>query len=247
MRPALRPLGVALLGVIATGSVGAAEYLTNDPTQPLPAPVYLTHPVDGVVDVRNFPPVQDVRIVSGRSEEPMEVRGEVGLRVTAPLPVEITNPSRGEGQVTLSGPVKLDDTQPVRVWIENSWNENAAVQQFAAFAFQGKFTGPAERHRRLFATPSGGIFHLTEIVLDGRPEGTLRARLVVRGDALVGKIVGVDTGEAPVLVADLRQGGSGRLVTAVPIAGEFAVDVEGVGQASGAPFSAIAIGYVTPR
>jgi hypothetical protein len=219
----------------------------NDPTRPLSSPVYLTQPVEGAVEVRNLPPVQDVRIVGGRPEEPMEVRGEVGLRVGAPIPVEVTNPAQAASQVTLTGPVKLDDSQPLRVWIDNSWSESAPTQEFAAFAFQGRFAGAAERQRRLFATPPGRIFHLTELVLDGRPEASLRARLVVRAAALVGQVVGVETGEAPVVVADFRQGGSGRLTTAIPIAGEFAVDVEGIGQPAGAPFSAIAIGYTTRR
>ncbi|MBI5440907.1 MAG: hypothetical protein HY900_06825 [Deltaproteobacteria bacterium] len=247
MRPVLHPFAAAVTLFLAAGSVEGAEYLTTNPTQALPSPVYLTQPVEGAVEVRNLPPVQDVRIVGGRPEEPMEVRGEVGLRVGAPIPVEVTNPSQGSGRVTLSGPVKVDDSQPVRVWIDNSWSESAPTQEFAAFAFQGKFTGSAERQRRLFSTAPGRIFHLTELVLDGRPEASLRARLVVRAGALVGQITGADTGEAPVVVADLRQGGSGRLATAIPIAGDFAVDVEGIGQSPGSQFSAIAIGYLTRR
>jgi hypothetical protein len=232
--------------LVGGGGLARADYLLKDPTQPLPAPVHVMNPVEGSVEVRNLPAVQDVRIVGGKQDEPLEVRGEVGLRVTTPLQVEVVNPAIPGGEAPFSGPIKVDDTQPLRVWIDNPWNPASAVQQdFAAYAFQGRFSTPAERQRRLFSSAPGRIFHLTDLVVDGRPEAHVRARLVVRAQALVGRIEGAGTGEAPLAVVDTRHATSARLVMAVPISGDFAIDVEGISQTPGSPFSAIAIGYFT--
>jgi len=234
-----------LVPTLCLSAAHAQEYPIANPTQASPSPVYLTRPIQGRVEVVNVPPVQDVRIVAGKPDEPMEVKGEVGVRASSPLPVEIVNPQKQSQEVQITGTVRLDDNQPVRVWVDNSWNpENPSLQEFAAFAFQGRFAPTDERLRRTFPARPGKVFHLTDIVTDAKPDASLRIRILVAPKNVLGWVTAPDVQEIPVLVLDLRRASGAQLATPVPISGDFALEVEAAGPSQGATFTAVAVGYL---
>lgn len=241
--------GLGVLVLLCSLSVSVAqEYSIGRPTDTLPAPVYLTRPTEGYVEVVNLPPVQDVRIVGGKPEGPMEVTGEVGLRLSAPIPVEISNPQSAGQDVRVVGPVRLDDNQPVRVWIDNSWNlDSQATQEFAAFAFQSRFMPGDERHRKTMAQRDGRVFHLTDLLLDVRPDAQLKVRLLTTPRSVKGAVTGVEFGEFPLAVLDTRRSPSVHFSTPVPITGEITVEVEVLSAVQGGYFSAVALGHFAPK
>lgn len=227
----------------------AEEYRIGNPTQAVSAPVHTTEPVQGAVEVTNLPPVQEVHLSGGKLDEPIEVKGEVGLRVGGPIQVEVINqkPSREE---SIPGPLKIDDTQPVRVWVENPWNpENPSAPEFAAFALQRRFLPQPgdDRFRGTFSARPGRIFYLTDVVADIRPDTALKVRVFTVPKGVGGSVAGVDFAEFPVAVLDVRRGSSVRLATPVPLSGEFTVEVEILGAVQGGYFSALAMGYLVPR
>lgn len=236
------------LFLVAAGPATGQEYSITNPTQPSSTPVHLTRPILGSVEVINVPPVQDVRIVGGKPEEPLQVQGEVGLRINGPLPVELVNPPKENQEVQVSGTVRVDDTQPVRVWVDNTWNpESPSVREFAAFTFQGRFSPTDERQRRVFRSRSGRVFYLTDLLIDSRPDAPLKVRVLAAARNVVGWVTGGGTTEIPLAVLDLRRNPSAQLGTPVPIEGDFTLEVETAGPNQGASFSAVASGYLDVR
>ncbi|MBI5014280.1 MAG: hypothetical protein HZB55_02165 [Deltaproteobacteria bacterium] len=226
----------------------AEEYPIGNPGQALSAPVHTTQPVQGAVEVTNLPPVQEVHVSGGRLDEPLEVRGEVGLRISAPLPVEVVNPKASMGALIL-GPLKVDDTQPVRVWVENPWNpENPSAPEFTGFVLQRRFLPQSgeDRFRGTFAARPGRIFYLTDVVADIRPDTSLKVRVLAGPKSVGGSVAGVEFAEFPVAVLDGRRASTVRLGTPVPLTGEFVVEVEVVGAVQGGYFTATAMGYLAP-
>lgn len=224
------------------------EYQIGNPTQAVSAPVYTTQPVEGSVQVTNLPPVQDVRVSGGKLDEPVEVRGEVGIRAGAPLLVEIVNPTASAKDSAPLGPVKVDDTQPLRVWVENPWSpETASPPEFATFAFQRRFLPAEGPFRRTFAARPGRIFYLTDVVADIRPDTAMKMRVLTTSQSVTGVVSGVEFAEYPVAVLDARRGNGLRFATPIPLSGEFTVEVEVIGGVQGGYFSAVAMGYLAPK
>jgi hypothetical protein len=226
------------------------EYPINTPGQAASAPVHTTQPVQGAVEVTNLPPMQEVHISGGKLDEPLEVKGEVGLRVGSPIPVEVVNPPKATREVQVLGPLKVDDTQPLRVWVENPWNpENPSAPEFAAFALQRRFLPQPgdDRFRGTYAARPGRIFYLTDVVADIRPDTGLKVRVLTMPKGVGGSVAGVEFAEFPVAVLDARRQSSVRLATPVPLSGEFVVEVEVLGAVQGGYFSAMVMGYLVPR
>lgn len=233
-------------------SAAAQESYINKPTELAPSPVYLTRPVEGQVEVTNLPPVQDVRITSGTLEGPVEVQGEVGIRTQGPLPVEVSNPLQFPEALRVDGPVQVDDTQPLRVWVENlpetsTVSPPMTARTFVAYYFKAAFSAKDGRVRRAFRAPAGAVFHLTDLTLDSRPDVNLRVRVVAAAADVDGGVAGAaGADELPLALVDTRTAPSTRLSTPVPLSGEFALEVEALGPGQGAPFSAVATGFATP-
>lgn len=252
----MRGWGWAVLLGAALGAVPCwgQEYRIGRPTEQLPTPVYLTRPVEGQVEVSNLPPVQDVRITGGTVEGPVEVRGDVGLRVTQPLPVEVNNFPEFPTALQVDGPVRVDDTQPLRVWVENQPEAAAAPAApapspaFVAYFFKGTFSAKDGRVRRAFRAPDGAVFHLTDLSVDARSDAALKVRVTAAPGTVVGALAGVEgADQVPVALLDTQSASAVRLGTAVPLGGEFAVEVEALGPGLGAPFWAVASGFVTAK
>ncbi|MBE0617737.1 MAG: hypothetical protein IH608_07410, partial [Proteobacteria bacterium] len=139
----MKRLLVLVLTLAAAVAARAQEYRIDRPGEPTSAPVYLTRPVEGRVEVQNLPAVQDVRVVGG-PEEALEVRGAVEVRTTDPLPVEVVNLPEAPRRLEVEGTVRVDDERPVRVWVANPplptpVPEGRAALPFAAFAARGAF------------------------------------------------------------------------------------------------------------
>lgn len=244
----MRGTVVAVLLALTAPLASAQEYTIGNPAQPMASPVYVTRPVTGTVEVSNLPEVQDVRIVDGKRDGPTEVTGEVGVKATTPLPVEIMNTQKLPREVEVVGPLKLDDTQPVRVWVDNSWSpENPSGQEFAVFAYQHRFLPGDERHRRTVSVGAGRVFHLTDLVVDVRPDAQLKARLLTTPKGVGGAVAGVEFAEFPLAVVDTRRSPTLHFTTPVPVSGDFSVDVEILQANQGGYFSAVAMGYFAPR
>lgn len=228
----------------------AQEYRIDRPAEPSSAPVHLTRPVEGRVEVRNLPPVQDVRILVG-PEDPLEVRGEVEVRAEEALPVEVLNLPELPARFEVEGTVRIDDERPVQVWVANPLPSPAAPapdnRTFAAFVAQGTF-GPKEaRVSQAFRPPEGRIFHLTDVALDARTDAVLRVRVVAASAAVAGVVSGAGAESVPLAVLDSRHGVALRLGTSVPLGGDFSVEVEALGPGQGAPFRLVASGYLSGR
>lgn len=235
-------LALALLPPVAP----CEEYPISNPGQAMSAPVHTTQPVEGAVQVTNLPPVQEVHVTGGRLDEPLEVRGEVGLRVVTPLPVEVVNPSRPSSPSL--APLKVDDTQPLRVWVENPWSpDSAPPPEFATFAFQSRFLPSEGPLRRQFSPRAGRVFYLTDVVADVRPDVGLKVRVLTTPRAVAGAVSGVEFAEYAVAVLDARRGSGLRLATPVPLVGDFTVEVEVLGAVQGGYFTASVVGYQAPR
>lgn len=240
---------IALALAVAGPAARGEEYPIGNPTQAMSAPVHTTQPVQGAVEVTNLPPVQEVHISGGKLDEPLEVKGEVGLRVGGPIQVEVVNQKPSKEAPPL-GPIKVDDTQPLRVWVENPWNpENPSAPEFAAFSLQRRFAPQPgdDRFRGTYAARPGRIFYLTDVVADVRPDTGLKVRVLTVPKGVGGSVTGVAFAEFPVAVLDARRGSSMRLATPVPLSGEFVVEVEVTGAVQGGYFSAMAMGYLVPR
>lgn len=238
----------ALIFVFTAAAAWGEEYSVGNPTQALSAPVYLTRPATGAVEVTNLPEVQEVRVVGGKMDGPTEVTGEVGIRASAPLPVEITNSQKGAQDVKIVGPVWLDDARPVRVWIDNSWSPDGnGAQEFTAFAYQGRFLPGDDRHRRTAVPRSGKVFHLTDVLVDVRPDAQLKVRLLAPAANVGGAVSGVEFAEFPLAVLDTRRAPSAQFATPVPITGEFVLEVELLSAGQGGYFSVVARGYYLPK
>ena len=240
-------LALVLLVVLAPGAAWAQEYPIRNPGEATSAPVYLTEPITGQVEVVNRPPVQDVRVVEGGLDQPLEVQGEVGLRLTGPLPVELVN-APPPPVLTLDGPVTVTADQPLRVWVENPPPAPHAAAppppQYAAFAFAGVFEARQSVLRRRFAPLAGTEFLLTDLTLDTRPDAILYVRVLARPGAVAGAMAGAGDGELAFLVLDPRSGPSARLATPVPLGGPFTIQVTSEGPGHGAPFTVLAAGTV---
>ncbi len=250
-----------LVATLALGGLAASalaqEYRIGEPAQPSSMPAYLTRPIEGVVGVTNFPEVQDVRILEGATlQGPVEVQGEVQIRLPdqAPLPVDVVNAPAFPESIRIEGDVRLDDGQPVRVWVENFPNAQppSAMRplrpQFAAFAFRGAFSSKEAVSRRTFRLPEGMTFHLTDLALDTRPDALLKVRVTAASSRIDGavSVVGETLEEIPLAILDARRAITARLETAAPLSGEFAIVVEAPGPGQGAPFSVVASGSLEP-
>lgn len=253
-------LGRLVAGLVVGGlavSALAQEYRIGEPAQPSSMPAYLTRPVEGVVAVTNFPEIQDVRILEGGTlQGPVEVQGEVQIRVPEEslLPVEVVNAPPFPESFRIEGDVRLDDEQPVRVWVENFPAPSPPSlagpgrPQFAAFAFRGAFSSKEQVHRRTFRLPEGMTFHLTDLALDARPDALLRVRLTAVPSRIDGavSVVGEGPEEIPLAVLDAARATTVRLGTAAALSGEFSLVVEAPGPGQGAPFSVVASGSLEP-
>jgi hypothetical protein len=246
----IRFLGALLalsLVVCAIRAIGQ-EYRINKPGDPSPAPVYLTLPVEGSVEVTNLPPVQEVRITGGTLDGPVEVQGDLGFRIPEPLLVEVTNPPEIPRKVEIDGAVRVDDTQPLQVWVENFPEpKEPASRQFAAYAFSASFGAEESKTQRAFLPPKGSIFHLTDLVIDTRPDAVLKVRVTAPASAIAGSVAAATQLGLPLAVLDTRFAPSVRLGTPAPLLGEFSVVVEALlGPGQGAPFQLLASGYLLP-
>jgi len=235
---------VLVLGLVLLGSVAAPaqEYSISDPARQRSTPVHLTEPVSGRVEVVNQPPVQDVRVVGGALDQPLEVQGEVGLRLDAPLPVELVGDLPAP-VLTLDGPVSITADEPLRVWVENPPAPVAALppvpSSYAGFAFAGVFEAQQRVRRRTFTPPAGREFRLTDLTLDARPDVLLYVRVLAQPTVVVGGVVGAGEEELALLVLDRRSGPSARLATPIPLVGPFTVEVTVEGPGQGAPFAVL--------
>ncbi|HSH69804.1 MAG TPA: hypothetical protein VK997_07790 [Deferrisomatales bacterium] len=235
------------MAALGAGAAWAQEYPIRSPGAAASAPVHLTEPITGLVEVVNRPPVQDVQVVGGSLDQPLAVQGEVGLRLSGPLPVELVNPP-APPTLTLDGPVAVSVDQLLRVWVENSPLAPPVVAppppRYAAFAFAGVFEAKQSVQRRSFAPPTGTEFLLTDLTLDTRPDALLTVRVMVSPGAVAGTVTGAGDGDLAVLVLDARHGPSVRLATPVPLGGPFTVQVTSEGPGQGAPFTVLAAGTV---
>lgn len=239
---------VAMVGA----SAGAQEYLIRKPGEPLSTPTHLTRAVEGRVEVTNLPEVQEVRITGGTLEGPLDVRGEVGIRTTGPLAVEVLNPAPFPARLEVTGTVRVDDAEPLRVQVENLPRTPAPApvatpvqKRFVAYAFRGEFTAKEARLRRTYRVPPGPTFQVTDLTLDARPDAVLKVRLTAPASAIGGTVVGPGEGELlPVAVFLSTQVTSVHLSTPVPLKEGFTLEVEALGPGEGAPFSVLASGYV---
>lgn len=239
-----------LLAVAVAGVAGAQEYSIRNPSEASSAPVHLTEPIAGRVEVVNRPPVQDVQVVGGSLGQPLEVQGEVGLRLSGPLPVELVG-APPPPPLTLDGPVSVTADQPLRVWVENPPSPPPAEvpphpPRYAAFAFSGVFEAKQRVQRRSYSLPEGTEFLLTDLTLDARPDALLYVRVLARPGTVSGTVTGAGDGELAVLVLDPRSGPSVRPATPVPLAGPFTLLVTSEGPGQGAPFTVLAAGTVRP-
>lgn len=239
-------LGIGLWALSAQGQ----EYRIGQPSEQVSSPVHLTLPAE----VSNLPAVQDVRLVGTALESPVEVRGEVGIRVGAPLPVQVTNAPQLPAALRVEGPVQVqvDDSQPVRVWVENApppeRTGGSAKPSYVVYFVQGVFSSKDTRVRRAYRPPEGAVFHLTDLAVDARPDVNLRVRVLAAPAAVGGRLVGAEgVAEVPLAGLDTRLGISTRLGTPAPLASEFTVEVEALGPGQGAPFRVIASGFLVPR
>lgn len=249
----LATLAVCGLAAFAT----AQEYRIGEPEQPSSMPTYLTRPVEGFVEITNFPEVQDVRILEGGTlQGPVQVQGEVQIRLPdqTPLPVDVVNAPPFPESFKIEGDVRLDDAQPVRVWVDNFPEPRPTAPsreprpQFAAFAFRGAFSSKQAATRRSFRLPEGMTFYLTDVIIDTRPDALLKVRVTATASRIDGavSVVGEDLPEIPLAVVDARSTPTVRLGTAAPLSGEFTIVVEASGPGEGAPFSVIASGSLEP-
>lgn len=240
-------VGVCML-LIAAGAAEAQEYRIDRPGEPSSVPVHLTEPVEGRVAVQNLPAVQDVRVVGG-VEGPVEIRGEVELRAEETLAVEVVNFPEAPTRLEVEGTVRVDDERPVQVWVVNPAASAAPAgnRTFAVFGVQGSFTSKDTRVRRPLRAPEGQIFHLSDLTLDARTDAVLRLRVLASADAVAGVVLAPGAEALPLAVLDSRHGTSLRLGTAVPLGGEFVVEVEALGPGQGVPFRVLASGYLSVR
>jgi len=247
----MRRYATALFLVAAAAGAHSQEYRIGRPTEPEPAPVYLTRPVEGRVVVDNLPEVQDVRVVGG-FEGALPVTGQVGVTAQQALPVEVQNFPEVPQRFEVQGTVRVADEQPVRVWVANPGLSAGGAappdeRSFAAYGARGSFSAKETRVRQTIRPPEGRIFHLSDLTLDARSDAVLKVRVLAGGEAIVGTVSGVGAEPLPVAILDSRRAASLRLGTPVPLGGEFAVEVESLGPGQGAPFLVIAGGYLTGR
>lgn len=232
------------------GLAHAQEYRIDRPAEPSSAPVHVTRPVEGRVEVQNLPRVQDVRIVGG-PEEPLEVRGDVEIRVEESLPVEVLNLPELPARFEVEGTVRIDDEQPVQVWVVNPPPAPTAAasenRTYAAFASQGSFGPKDTRVTQALRPPEGRVFHLTDLALDARTDAVLRVRVLVPAGAVAGVVSGAGADPLALAVLDSRHGTALRLGTPAPLGGEFTLEVEALGPGQGAPFRVLASGYLSGR
>ena len=239
--------GCILALVLAASSATSQEYRIDKPGEPTSTPVYLTRSVDGRVEVTNLPPVQEVRITGGSLDSPVEVRGEVGFRAREPLLVQVINPPEFPERMPVEGTVRLENTQPLRVIVENLPRpEREPERQFAVYHFRGGFNSKASKAQRSFQPPAGAAFHLTDLVVDARPDALLKVRLIAPPTVIQGAVAGDGQDAVPVAVVETRKASWQRLGTPVPLGGEFTLEVEAVGPGEGAPFQVVASGYLMP-
>lgn len=243
-------LNVTLL-ILVTASTWAwgQEYRIGQPTEPVPAPVYVTRPVEGHVTVDNLPAVQDVRLVAG-PDAALEVQGQVSVRTDQPLPVEVMNLPEPAQSMEVRGSVRVDDERPLRVWVANPMPETSGEHEapaFAAYATRGTFSAKETRVRQPLSPPEGRIFHLSDLTLDVRPDAVLKVRILAGGESIVGAVSGMGTQPFPVAILDSRRAVSLQLGTPVPLGGPFFVEVESLGPGQGAPFVVVAGGYLSER
>ncbi|GAB4264483.1 MAG: hypothetical protein Kow0092_16160 [Deferrisomatales bacterium] len=248
MRNGIRVLAAAAAVAVATVG-GSQEYRIDRPTEPASAPVHLTRPVEGRVEVTNLPPVQEVRVSGGQMDGPMEVQGEVGVRASAPIPVEVVNAPEAPEAFQVRGVVRVDDSPALRVWVENQPEARPArppqARRFAAYSFRGAFDPDDTRLRKPFRVPQGATFHLTDLTVDTRADAVLRVRLTAPASAVGGSVAGASgDAELPLAVVDVQMGPAARLGTPVPLTGEFHLEVEAPGPGLGAPFWTVASGYL---
>lgn len=241
-----------MVGVLVSWGpvVGAQEYSVRRPTEAVSAPVHLTEPVGGQVEVTNLPEVQSVQIVGGLSDQPLEVQGEVGLRLDGPLQVEVVNPPPVPSGGGIEGPIEVIADQPLRVWVDNPAPPPlppvAPPVKYSAYVFRSAFEAEQSVLRRTFGPGEGEVFLLTDLTLDTRPDSLLWVRVLVRPGALAGDVTGGGDEELAVLVLDPHSGPSVRPATPVPLRGPFSIQVEAVGPGQGAPFRVLAAGTIQP-
>jgi hypothetical protein len=177
----------------------------------------------------------------------VEVQGDLGFRIPEPLLVEVANPPEIPRRVEVDGTVRVDDTQPLQVWVGNfPQPAQPAPRQFAAYAFQASFTAKKSKARRSFLPPDGSIFHLTDLLIDTRPDAVLKVRLMAPSAAVAGSVAGAGAADLPLAVLDTRVAPLVRLGTPAPLIGEFALEVEALGPGQGTPFRLVASGYLMP-
>jgi hypothetical protein len=232
--------GLLLWGTV----VGAEEYSMRSPTEMVSAPVHLTEPVGGRVEVTNLPEVQSVQIVGGISDQPVEVQGEVGLRLDGPLQVEVVNAPPIPAARGIEGPIEVVADQPLRVWVDNPAPPPPAAPpvMYSAYVFRSAFEAKQTVLSRTFRPGEGEVFLLTDLTLDTRPDSLLWVRVLARPDALAGNVTGGGDEELAVLVLDPHSGPSVRPATPVPLRGSFSIQVEAMGPGQGAPFRVLAAG-----
>lgn len=234
---------IAVAVGISGGLVGAQEYLIRTPGEATSTPTHLTRPVEGGVEVTNLPEVQGVRIIGGTLEGPVEVRGEVEVRASAPLAVEVVNPVPFPERLEVSGTVWVEDAVPVRVRVENL-PRSPPAKRFVSYVFRGEVAPKESRLRRTFQVPAGPPFQLTDLALDARTDAVLKVRLLAPASAVGGSVVGAGDGEVPLVVLLSSQTTAVRVGTPVPLQGGFSVEVEALGARAVAPFSVLASGHV---
>ncbi len=238
---------VAGLVVVAVGTGAGAwgqEYLIRKPADAASAPVHLTEPVTGRVEVLGAEPL-DVRVVGGSLVDldgPLTVQGEVDARIPEPLAVEVVNFPERPGTVQVGGTVRVDDGQPVRVWVENQIEPARAPGmkgRFTAYVFRGRFEAREGRVRGTFSPAEGRVFQLRSVVVDTRRDAVLRVRVLAPAEAVDGDVNG--GGRAPVPLVVTGAAGT-QLAAPVPLAGPFTLEVEAPGPGQGAPFTVVLSG-----
>lgn len=211
----------------------AEQYSISNPTEQIPTPVRVAEPIEGRVEVTNFPEVQ-------------EITGEVGLVVQEPLQVQLSTPLEFPEVVEIEGIVEIDDANAVRVTVENFPKPAAIpVRSYIAFVAKGDINSKHPLDKKSFPVPKGKIFHLTDIVVDVPIDLVLSGRITAPAGNIAGIVAGMKIGEIPLAVLDTRQTLNVHAVTPTPLINEFSLEVMGnVRKEEAVPFSVVVSGYL---
>ena len=147
------------VAVVLVSSIASAEqYSISNPTEPIPSPVRVVGPIEGEVQVTNFPEIQ-------------EIRGEVQLVVEDLLQVQVSNPLEFPETINVEGVVEIDDEKAVRVAVQNFPKPDPPpTRSFAAFVAKGDIDEKNSSNKQTFQVPKGKIFQAYRLTIFYSPD-----------------------------------------------------------------------------